>query len=136
VSGHLRHTYRGAASKHPNLERRGPRARSPFEPLAWEPHHYGSHVKHPAQGTHRRAPIIRRDNSRDNKRLAICSQIVSRRGNIAANGHIGQFEPLLDKVEGLVIFMDRGGSNPLGRIVKALLMRAFVIDGVSTLALT
>ena len=34
----------------------------------------------------------------------------------AANEPYGRSGRMRDKVEGLVIFMDRGGSNPLGRI--------------------
>jgi hypothetical protein len=62
--------------------------------------------------------IVRRDNSRDNKRPAICAHIVSHRGKILASGRIGQFEPPLNEVEGLVTRIGRGGSNPLGRIEK------------------
>jgi hypothetical protein len=62
--------------------------------------------------------IARADNSRDNKRPAISFRVVGRRGNIPSYGHIGQFEPVRNEVEGLVTRIGRGGSNPLGRTEK------------------
>src|SRR5689334_10659883 len=42
--------------------------------------------------------IVGRDNSRDNKRLAISFRHVIRRGNIPGNGQIGRSRPVLNEV--------------------------------------
>jgi hypothetical protein len=49
----------------------------------------------------------------------------------AANGRIGHKAHSCRKVEGLVTRIGRGGSNPLGRIEKALLTRGFCFVTVS-----
>jgi hypothetical protein len=72
-----------------------------------------------------------RDNSRDNKRLAILVQIVSARQKIPAYGTYGRFDHTPDKVEGLVRLLPGGGSSPLGRMKKALLMQGFFVSSLS-----
>jgi hypothetical protein len=60
------------------------------------------------------AGIGRRGNSRDNKCSAICVRLVTRRGNIPANGQMGRFGPVLNQVEGLVTRIGRGVWLPTG----------------------
>ena len=57
-----------------------------------------------------------RDNTRDNKRIAICVQIISVRREIPAYGPYARFDRTPDKVEGLVRLLPGGGSSPLGRM--------------------
>jgi hypothetical protein len=58
-------------------------------------------------------------------RRRLCPNRNPLRTNCPQMDNKGSSGPMLDKVEGLVTRIGRGGSNPLGRTEKALLMRCF-----------